>query len=153
MDLAWYSNALTACCMLPLSIIVGEGPKVVEMWVAADGGVAFRRFLWGGAVTVRYLPLPIHLPEMMADQVDLLAFERYQGVFGFLICIAGFLSIKVTSPVSHMVSSAMRGVIQTIIGVSMFGDVITSFVPFPAFSLPLVTYPNANLSFFSSSGA
>jgi len=28
-----------------------------------------------------------------------------QGVFGFLICIAGFLSIKVTSPISHMISA------------------------------------------------
>lgn len=27
------------------------------------------------------------------------------GVFGFLLCIAGLLSIKVTSPVTHMVSS------------------------------------------------
>lgn len=38
------------------------------------------------------------------------------------------MSIKVTSPVSHMVSSAARGVLQTIIGVWMFGDIITTYV-------------------------
>ena len=35
------------------------------------------------------------------------------------------MSIKVTSPTTHMISSAMRGVIQTILGVSLFGDVVT----------------------------
>lgn len=38
------------------------------------------------------------------------------------------MSIKVTSPVSHMVSSAARGVIQTIVGVRLFGDIITGLV-------------------------
>ena len=51
-----------------------------------------------------------------------------QGVFGFLICIAGFVSIKVTSPVTHMISAAVRGVIQTFLGYSLFGDVITKYV-------------------------
>ncbi|KAI9184289.1 hypothetical protein H9P43_003342 [Blastocladiella emersonii ATCC 22665] len=35
------------------------------------------------------------------------------GVLGFLINVAGLLQIKVTSPLSHMVSSAARGVLQT----------------------------------------
>ncbi|KAL7415864.1 hypothetical protein BDY24DRAFT_380331 [Mrakia frigida] len=96
MDLAWYSNLLSAVVMLPLSVIVGEGPNIVAMW---SEPIALSRFIWGGAIT---------------------------GVFGFLICIAGFLSIKVTSPVSHMVSSAMRGVIQTFISVWLFSDIITT---------------------------
>lgn len=48
-----------------------------------------------------------------------------QGFFGFLIGIAGLLSVKVTSPVSHMVSSAARGVLQTVISVLAFHEVIT----------------------------
>jgi len=48
------------------------------------------------------------------------------GVFGFLLCMAGLLSIKVTSPVTHMFSSAARSVIQTVLGVFIFGDIITS---------------------------
>lgn len=58
-------------------------------------------------------------------------FDGSQGVFGFLICIAGFVSIKVTSPVTHMISAAVRGVIQTFLGYELFGDVITKYVPLP----------------------
>ncbi|KAF8327288.1 uncharacterized protein EI90DRAFT_2928772 [Cantharellus anzutake] len=47
------------------------------------------------------------------------------GFFGFLLCMAGLLSIKVTSPVTHMFSSAARSVIQSVLGVVIFGDVIT----------------------------
>ncbi|KAJ3384155.1 hypothetical protein HDU92_003750 [Lobulomyces angularis] len=50
------------------------------------------------------------------------------GVFGFLINVAGFLQIKVTSPVSHMISSAVRGVIQTILAIIIFGDSVTEAV-------------------------
>lgn len=38
------------------------------------------------------------------------------------------LSIKVTSPITHMISAAVRGVIQTFMGVWFFGDVITSYI-------------------------
>lgn len=71
-----------------------------------------------------------------------------QGVFGFLICLAGFVSIKVTSPISHMVSAgeflsfrerdkvadrffrrkAVRGVLQTFLGVYLFGDIVSACV-------------------------
>ncbi|CAH1760428.1 1135_t:CDS:2 [Entrophospora sp. SA101] len=47
------------------------------------------------------------------------------GFFGFLINIAGFLQIKVTSPMSHMISSAFRGVIQTVLGATIFSDILT----------------------------
>ncbi len=49
-----------------------------------------------------------------------------QGIVGFLICVAGLLSIKVTSPVTHMFSSAVRSVLQTILGVNLFGDVLNA---------------------------
>ncbi|CAG8600145.1 2869_t:CDS:2 [Diversispora eburnea] len=51
--------------------------------------------------------------------------EQTEGFFGFLINIAGFLQIKVTSPVTHMISSAFRGVIQTVFGALIFGDILT----------------------------
>lgn len=40
--------------------------------------------------------------------------------------IASLLSIKVTSPITHMVSSAVRGVAASMLGVWLFHDVITS---------------------------
>ncbi|TFK35774.1 hypothetical protein BDQ12DRAFT_687909 [Crucibulum laeve] len=47
------------------------------------------------------------------------------GVFGFLISVAGILSVKITSPVTHMFSSASRSVLQIVLGVKIFGDIIT----------------------------
>jgi len=35
------------------------------------------------------------------------------------------LSVKVTSPITHMVSSAARGVLQTALGIWFFGDILT----------------------------
>ncbi|CAG8637450.1 12788_t:CDS:1, partial [Cetraspora pellucida] len=34
--------------------------------------------------------------------------------------------IKVTSPVTHMISSAFRGVVQTILGALLFAEILTS---------------------------
>jgi hypothetical protein len=42
--------------------------------------------------------------------------------------IASLLSIKVTSPITHMVSSAVRGVAASFLGVWLFQDVITTYV-------------------------
>ena len=51
-----------------------------------------------------------------------------QGVTGFLICVAGVLSIKVTSPITHMFSAAVRSVLQTALGVYLFGDILNRYV-------------------------
>jgi len=96
MDLAYYSNFLSTFIMLPAAVLAETG-AVMNMF--AQGGSVFKTFWVGGLVT---------------------------GVFGFLICIAGFVSIKITSPVTHMVSSAVRGVIQTALGVWIFNDVLTN---------------------------
>ena len=97
MELVYYNNLLSAALLAPLVIASGEYTTV--QFMAIEGGQVFQTFLIGATVT---------------------------GVFGFLICIAGFLSIKVTSPVTHMVSSAVRGVIQTFLGMWCFGDIITA---------------------------
>lgn len=97
MDLVYYNNLLSALLLSPLVFLSGEATAVVQL--LEEGGRPLSTFLWGATIT---------------------------GVFGFLICIAGFLSIKVTSPVTHMISSAVRGVIQTFLGMWCFGDVITA---------------------------
>jgi len=95
MDLAYYSNLLSVGVMAP-AVLVAESGHVAEMFNI--GGQGLRTFVVGGLIT---------------------------GFFGFLICIAGFISIKVTSPITHMISAAVRGVIQTILGVWLFGDIVT----------------------------
>jgi solute carrier family 35 (GDP-fucose transporter), member C1 len=49
-----------------------------------------------------------------------------QGVIGFLMSLASLLSIKVTSPITHMVSSAVRGVAGAVLGVWLFRDVLST---------------------------
>ncbi|EUC56878.1 GDP-fucose transporter [Rhizoctonia solani AG-3 Rhs1AP] len=105
LDLAWYNNLLSAVVLAPIIVLVGEGPDVMDLLFGAasatktsSGMTAFDTFIYGSAIT---------------------------GLFGFLINIAGFMSIKVTSPITHMVSSAVKGVLQSILGVWFFHDVIS----------------------------
>jgi hypothetical protein len=42
--------------------------------------------------------------------------------------LASLLSIKVTSPITHMVSSAVRGVAGAVLGVLLFGDFLSTYV-------------------------
>ncbi|GAA5830118.1 hypothetical protein JCM3766R1_002792 [Sporobolomyces carnicolor] len=100
LDLAYYSNLLSALVIAPFVILSGEIWTVLDMLLGdGEGAAAFSTFMTGAAVT---------------------------GVFGFLICIAGFLSIKVTSPISHMISAAVRGVLQTFLGMWLFDDQVTA---------------------------
>jgi len=102
MDLAWYSNILTLIVIIPL-IGVLESSKLVGFFFASSssGGLGpeeWTRF-WIGTVLT--------------------------GLGGFLISIAGILSVKITSPITHMVSSAVRGVAQTALAIWFFGDILT----------------------------
>jgi len=75
-ELAWWTNAGSAVLILPFVIINGEPFKLHQL--AQTDTWNWTVFLWGTLVT---------------------------GMFGFLLCVAGLLSIKVTSPITHMFSS------------------------------------------------
>ncbi|KIM47641.1 hypothetical protein M413DRAFT_439311 [Hebeloma cylindrosporum] len=96
-ELAWWTNAGSAILILPFVIFNGEPSKLYEL--AQTETWNWTVFLWGTLVT---------------------------GIFGFLLCVAGLLSIKVTSPITHMFSSAARSVLQTALGVWIFKDVLTT---------------------------
>jgi len=78
-QLAWWTNAGSAVMIFPFVIFNGE---LFEIWKKISSNThddsSVLIFLWGSLVT---------------------------GGFGFLLCIAGLLSIKVTSPITHMFSS------------------------------------------------
>jgi len=95
-ELAWWTNAGSAILVLPFVFLRGEPSKLYELSLSDSWNG--RVFLWGSLVT---------------------------GLFGFLLCVAGLLSIKVTSPVTHMFSSAARSVLQTALGVWIFNDILT----------------------------
>jgi GDP-fucose transporter C1 len=74
--LSYWSNLGSAVLLGVLAVLKGEASEFVHM--VGGSGWDWRTFAWGNLVT---------------------------GVFGFLISIAGILSVKVTSPVTHMFSS------------------------------------------------
>ncbi|KAF7311039.1 TPT domain-containing protein [Mycena chlorophos] len=114
-QLAWWTNAGSALLLLPVVLFAGEFSVLQNKLY--DGQWNATVFLYGSLIT---------------------------GIFGFLLCIgellirlasphslrldmkAGLLSIRVTSPITHMFSSAARSVLQTLIGVAYFGDLINT---------------------------
>ncbi|KAK9761638.1 hypothetical protein K7432_013321 [Basidiobolus ranarum] len=98
MELVYYNNFLSGIALIPVIFLNSEVQGLYSLFGSGDDSVHIRTFIIGVLVT---------------------------GFFGFLINIAGFLQIKVTSPVTHMISSAVRGVLQTILAVYCFGDLLT----------------------------
>lgn len=114
-QLAYWTNLGSSLFLAPFVFIHGEHAtlRVLMLNDQWNGTV----FFWGSLVT---------------------------GVFGFLLCVAGLLSIKVTSPITHMFSSvcpipssteladirlqAARSVLQTLLGVIIFEDILTAYV-------------------------
>lgn len=104
LKLAWWTNAGSAIALIPCIVLFGELAQLRALLHGVTiGGSPYvwewRTFVWGSIVT---------------------------GVFGFFLCVAGLLSIKVTSPVTHMFSSAAKGVLQTLLGVWIFNDLLTT---------------------------
>jgi GDP-fucose transporter C1 len=104
--LSWYTNLLSAALLAPLLLLAGEGKGVIKLLfgvnelLVPEGSMSpLRTFLWGSLIT---------------------------GLLGFMMSIASLLSIKVTSPITHMVSSAVRGVAASLLGMWLFHDIITS---------------------------
>lgn len=75
-QLAWWTNVGSAIFLFPAVILHGEHSILHSKMQTVDWNGNV--FFWGVLVT---------------------------GFFGFLLCIAGLLSIKVTSPITHMFSS------------------------------------------------
>ena len=79
-QLAWWTNLGSAAFLAPFVLLDGEVGTLFALMASPEWNM--RTFIWGSLVT---------------------------GVFGFLLCVAGLLSIKVTSPITHMFSS-VRGI-------------------------------------------
>lgn len=75
-QLAYWTNAGSALFLAPFVLLMGEF-GVLRVLVYSDAWQG-NVFFWGSVTT---------------------------GIFGFLLCVAGLLSIKITSPITHMFSS------------------------------------------------
>ncbi|KAF8589367.1 hypothetical protein K439DRAFT_1405203 [Ramaria rubella] len=96
-QLSYWSNLGAAILLGITALLKGEAGEFLKM--ASGGEWDWSVFAWGNLVT---------------------------GVVGFMISIAGILSVKVTSPVTHMFSSAARSVLQVALGIRIFGDILTT---------------------------
>ncbi|KAJ7471272.1 hypothetical protein B0H11DRAFT_1867872 [Mycena galericulata] len=96
--LSYWGNLLMSLMIVPCILVNGEVYKLQRRLSSPDQD--WGTFVAGSVVT---------------------------GIFGFLLGIANVLSIKVTSPVTHMFSSAAKSVLQTLLGVLIFGDIITVY--------------------------
>ena len=132
--LSWYTNLLSAAVLAPILILAGEGPDVLkllfgvtELLVKPDSISPFQTFMWGSIITVS--PQEIYHYHFQL-------IEPVKGVIGFLMSIASLLSIKVTSPITHMVSSAVRGVAGSLLAMKFFQDIMTTLAhDFPSIFL------------------
>lgn len=105
--LAYWTNLASSILLTPIVIFAGEVTEFTRLvrsaTDAAAAGVAsewqWSTFVWGSIVT---------------------------GVFGALLGLASMLSVKATSPVTHMFSSAAKSVLQTVLGVWLFHDLMTT---------------------------
>jgi solute carrier family 35 (GDP-fucose transporter), member C1 len=75
-QLAYWQNLGSALFLAPFIFVQGEYGALLELMTRREFNGSV--FVWGSIIT---------------------------GVFGFLLCVAGLLSIKVTSPITHMFSS------------------------------------------------
>lgn len=97
-DLVYYNNLFSAIFLLPILLASELGPiKTFYQTLTVDSAIR-SAFLWGTLLS---------------------------GASGLLINLAGFLQIRVTSPVTHTVSSAARGVLQTVAAHFVLGEEIT----------------------------
>ena len=122
--LSWYTNLLSAVVLIPLIVLAGETDGIFKLVLGVDelllkpGEMSIlTKFIWGSAITVCVF---------IYCRICLLMSSLIQGALGFAMSIASLLSIKVTSPITHMVSSAVRGVAASGLGVWLFHDVITT---------------------------
>lgn len=102
--LSWYTNLLSVFVLMPIVFLI-EGTEVmkllfdVDVLVREPGATSpLRTFVVGSLIT---------------------------GVVGFMMSLASLLSIKVTSPITHMVSSAVRGVAASLLGMWLFSEIIS----------------------------
>ncbi|KAF9242283.1 hypothetical protein BU15DRAFT_86870 [Melanogaster broomeanus] len=99
LDLSWYTNLLSAVVLIPLVVLAGEIPDIMDL------------FFGPGVI----IPAPGELSPLSTF-----------GVIGFLLSVASLLSIQVTSPISHMISAAVRSVAGSLLAMWLFGDVISN---------------------------
>ncbi|KAH8895292.1 hypothetical protein GQ53DRAFT_779429 [Thozetella sp. PMI_491] len=96
-QMVWMSNAMAVLFYMPLLSFSGE---------LRETGVLFA--------------------DAPTERSKFLASAMLTGLSSFLLTIATFMQIEVTSPTTHMVVTAARGVAQSSLAVALLGEVLTA---------------------------
>jgi len=104
--LSWYTNLLSAILLVPIIVLAGETAEIIKLFFGADE--------------------LLRVPDQMSALRTFVLGSIITGALGFMMSIASLLSIKVTSPITHMISSAVRGVAASLLAMWIFHDIITS---------------------------
>ncbi|KAM0253713.1 hypothetical protein ACHAP5_000290 [Fusarium lateritium] len=97
-QMVWMSNCMALLFYIPLFPLSGEMSTMSSLFTVESMDVA-RQFLSSACLT---------------------------GVSAFLLTIATFMQIEVTSPTTHMIVTAARGVAQSSLAVVLLGEVLTA---------------------------
>ncbi|KAM0200816.1 hypothetical protein ACHAPQ_009242 [Fusarium lateritium] len=97
-QMVWMSNCMALLFYIPLFPLSGEMSTMNSLFTVESMDVA-RQFLSSACLT---------------------------GVSAFLLTIATFMQIEVTSPTTHMIVTAARGVAQSSLAVVLLGEVLTA---------------------------
>ncbi|KAH7152689.1 hypothetical protein EDB81DRAFT_432012 [Dactylonectria macrodidyma] len=100
-QMVWMSNALAVLFYIPLLPLSGELSTINALMsaTAEQEGPSVNKFLGTAVLT---------------------------GFSGFLLTIATFMQISVTSPTTHMIVTAARGVAQSSLAIVLLGETLTA---------------------------
>ncbi|KFH40717.1 putative transporter-like protein [Hapsidospora chrysogenum ATCC 11550] len=97
-QMVWMSNVMALPFYLPLLPLSGELSNAKNMFDMSETSEGGRQFLASASLT---------------------------GVSAFLLTIATFMQIEVTSPTTHMIVTAARGVAQSSLAIVLLGEMLT----------------------------
>jgi GDP-fucose transporter C1 len=119
LDFSYYSNTMTAVTLVPFIFITGEyGSFIKWFYDEKTAPKDIRNFIVGTLVTGTSLIIvtpPTNLIRL--------------GVIGLAISLSSLISVKITSPITHMVISAVRGVVQAAVAAWLFKELIDEYEP------------------------
>jgi len=128
-QMVWMSNCLSLLFYIPLLILSGDMSTLGSFVLPASYSAITADPVTAGdaAVNVAARAAVEAATKVAAEQgPEFLRLAFLTGLAGFLLTIATFMQIDVTSPTTHMIVTAARGVAQSALAVLMLGEAVTA---------------------------
>jgi len=128
-QMVWMSNCLSLLFYIPLLILSGDMTTLGSFILPTNYSALTADPLTAGDATVNVATrAAVDAATTLATEQgpEFLRLAFLTGVAGFLLTIATFMQIDVTSPTTHMIVTAARGVAQSALAVLMLGEAVTA---------------------------